>query len=69
MFKQECRELDQKYAEIARAYFKAKKIYRYHTKKITDMDDQEVIQKCHFWYTENNLIEDYRAFEDAQLND
>lgn len=42
------------YAEIARAYFKMKRVYRYHMKKISDMSDNEVIQKCHWWYTENH---------------
>ena len=55
------------YADIARAYLKAKKVYRYRMKKISDMDDEEVIQKCHWWYEENNLAADYRAFEDNYL--
>lgn len=61
-------EVEAQYAEVARAYLKLKKVYRYHLKKISDMSDGEVIQKCHFWYTENNLIDDYRAFEDRYLN-
>lgn len=52
------------FADIARAYFQAKNVYRYRMKKISDMDDNEVVQKCHWWYEENNLADDYRAFED-----
>lgn len=56
------------YADIARAYFMSKKVYRYHMKKISDMDDGEVVQKCHWWYEENNLVDEYRMFEDDYLN-
>ena len=55
-------------AEIARAYFKSKNVYRYRTKRVIDMSDVEVVEKCHWWYTENNLIEDYMVFEDAFVN-
>ena len=55
------------YADIARAYLKTKKVYRYQMKKISDMDDMEVIQKCHWWYEENHLADDYRTFEDNYL--
>jgi len=40
-----------------------KKVYRYRLKKISDMDDAEVIRACHWWYTENHLEEEYRSFE------
>ena len=56
-----------KYADIARAYFKTKKIYRYRMKKISEMSDDEVIQKCHWWYEENDLADDYRMFEESYL--
>jgi len=51
------------YADIARAYLKMKKVYRYNLKKVSEMDDGEVNQKCHFWYTENGLETEYHAFE------
>lgn len=50
------------YAEIARAYFKSKKIYQYRMKKISDMTDQEVVDKCHAWQEENDMVEDYWSF-------
>lgn len=56
------------YAEIARAYFKSKKIFRYRMKNIEDMDDGEVIQKCHWWYEENNLVNEYKEFEEKKLS-
>ncbi len=55
------------YADIARAYFTYKKVYRYHLKKIMEMDNQEVIDKCHMWYEEHDLAEEYSAFEKAYL--
>lgn len=57
------------YGDIARAYFKSKKVYRYRMKKISDMDDQQVIRACHFWYEENNLVEDYQAFQARLLKE
>ena len=53
-------ELD--YSKIAREYFKSKKVYRYRMKKISDMTDEEVIQKCHAWQEENNMVDDYWRF-------
>jgi len=55
------------YANIARAYFKSNNIYKYRMKKIEYMDDEEVILKCHWWYEENNLVEEYVAFEEMML--
>ena len=31
-------------------------------KKIADMDDDEIIQKCHWFYEENNLAAEWRDF-------
>lgn len=62
-------KVEKQYAEIARAYFNYRKVYRYHMKKISDMNDSEVISKCHFWYTDHNLIDDYQAFEEGFLKD
>ncbi len=50
------------YAEIARAYFKSKKVYQYRMKKISDMSDHEVVDKCHAWQEENDMVEDYWNF-------
>ena len=55
------------YADIARAYLKSKKVYRYRLKKIRDMDDEEVNQKCHSWYEENKLRDDYMEFQKKML--
>lgn len=61
------RQSEKRLAEIARAYLKRKKVYRYRMKKIEDMTDDEVIQKCHWWYEEKGLAEEYRRFESEQL--
>lgn len=58
-------EAIKRYADAARAYLKLKKVYKYRMKKIEDMRDEEVCQKCHWWYEENNLVDDYRKFEAA----
>lgn len=50
------------YADAARAYFRSKRVFRYHLKKIDEMSDDEVVQKCHFWQEENNLVQDYWVF-------
>ena len=55
------------YAEIARAFLKEHHVFRYHLKKIADMDDREVQHACHVWYTENHLEKEYWAFADRML--
>lgn len=55
------------YAEIARAFLKEHRVFRYHLKKISDMDDQEVQHVCHVWYTENHLEKEYWAFAYRRL--
>ena len=53
-----------RHADAARAYFRHHKVFRYRMKKIADMSDDEVIQKCHWWQEENNMVQDYRHFLD-----
>ena len=50
------------YASAARAYFEHRRVFRYRLKKISDMTDEEVIQKCHWWQEGNNMVQDYWAF-------
>ena len=50
------------YAAAARAYFAHKRVYRYRMKKISEMSDKEVVQKCHWWQEENGKVEDYWNF-------
>ena len=50
------------YSEIAREYFKSKKVHRYRMKKISDMSDREVVDQCHSWQEENDMVEDYWKF-------
>ncbi len=50
------------YADAARAYFKHHRVFRYRMKKIEDMTDDEVVQKCHWWQEEHRTVDDYWAF-------
>lgn len=50
------------YADAARAYFVHNRVYRYRMKKISEMSDKEVVQKCHWWQEENGKVEDYWNF-------
>ncbi len=56
-----------RYAHIAREFLSIHKVYRYHLKKIDDMDDSEVMNVCHWWYTENHMEKEYRKFENQKL--
>ena len=55
------------YADIARAFLRQHRVFRYHLKKVEAMDDQEVQNVCHLWYTENHLEKEYWAFADRML--
>lgn len=52
----------QQLAETSREFLQKHKVYRYRMKKITDMTDEEVIQKCHWYYEENNLVKEWQEF-------
>lgn len=56
-----------RYARIAREFLSTHKVYRFHLKKIDDMDDTEVVKVCHWWYTDNHMEKEYRTFENQQL--
>ncbi len=60
-------EITAKYAAIAREYLKMKRVYRFHLKPVAEMDDQEIIRVCHWWYEDNHLAREYRAFEAERL--
>ena len=55
------------YAAIAREFLAMHGVYRYHLRRIADMDDGEVKSVCHWWYTENGMEKEYRAFENRKL--
>ena len=50
-------------AVVARAWLKEHGVYRYGLKKIADMSDREVLQKCHFWCEENRLNREFQQYE------
>lgn len=58
------------YANYSREFLKLHKVYRYRMKKIQDMDDNEVNEKCHWYCEENNLINEWNRFvnEKSQSN-
>lgn len=55
------------YASIAREFLAINRVYRYHMKKVDEMDDDNVMQVCHFWYTENNMEKEFREYENQRL--
>ena len=63
------KEITIQYAIVARAYFQHHRIHRYRMKKITDMTDNEVVQKCHWWQEENGMVDDYWAFVKEKFPD
>ena len=54
-------------AAVARAWLREQRVYRYNLRKISDMDDREVLQKCHFWNEENHMTREFQQFERARL--
>jgi len=50
-------------AVVARAWLKEHGVHRYSLKKISDMTDREVLQKCHFWCEENRLTREFQQYE------
>ena len=55
------------YADAARAYFRHQRVFRYRLKSISDMTDEEVVQKCHWWQEEHGMVQDYWDFVKAHF--
>jgi len=56
-------------ANISRQFFCDNQVYRYRGKRITDMDDDEVVQKCH-WFCENhNLSDEWQIYVNKALSE
>ena len=49
-------------ADISRSFFKKHNVYKYRTKKIEDMSDEECITKCHWYCEENNLTDEFNGY-------
>ncbi len=62
------KNIDEFEAYAAREFFKNHKVYRYHTVKIDDMDDNKVRQIIHWYCEENNLIDEYSCFHSREHN-
>ena len=54
-------------AAVARAWLKEHRVHQYRMKKISEMDDREVLQKCHWWNEEHQLTREFTRFEREQL--
>ncbi len=49
-------------AIISRDFLQEQNVYQYRMKKIADMDDNEVVQKCHWYYEENGLNQEWKEY-------
>ncbi len=49
-------------AIISRRFFEENNVIRYRMQKVADMNDDEVIQKCHFYCEHNTLTKEWNAF-------
>ena len=52
-------------ADISRQFFKEHKVYKYRMKKVSEMSDDDVIRYCHWYYEENRLLDEWRAFRES----
>ena len=50
-------------AAVARAWLREHRVHRYRMKKVSEMDDREVLQKCHWWNEEHQLTREFARFE------
>ena len=50
-------------AVVARSWLKKQRVHRYHLKKISDMDDREVLNVCHWWNEENHMTREFSQYE------
>ncbi len=49
-------------ADLSRNFLKNHKVTRYRMKKISEMNDQDVITACHWYCEENNLVGEWNDF-------
>ena len=56
-------------ADISRQFLREKKVYRYRTKKVAYMTDDEVISNCHFFCEENNLRDEWNVYREKAESD
>lgn len=46
-------------ADISLCFFNQNKVYKYRMKKVSEMNDDELIQFCHWYCEENNLTKEF----------
>lgn len=51
-------------AEISRQFLKEHKVYKYRMNKVSEMSDDDIIMYCHWYYEENRLNDEWRAFRE-----
>lgn len=51
-------------AEISKQFLKEHKVYKYRMKKVSEMSDDEVVRYCHWYYEENHLNDEWKAFRE-----
>lgn len=51
-------------AKISRLFFKQKHVIRYKMKVIAEMSDSDVVMYCHRYCEENNLIDEWKQFQE-----
>lgn len=52
-------------AEISRSFFAEHHIIRYRTKKVSEMNDDEIITFCHWFCEENNLVNEFKKYRNT----
>lgn len=50
--------------EISKDFLKEKKVYTYYMKKMSEMNEDEVISSCHRYCEENNLTSDFKMYRE-----
>lgn len=56
-------------ADISREFLKKEGVYKYRMKKISDMEDDEVIRACHSYVEEVRLRDKWLAFREKAEED
>ncbi|MBO5357085.1 MAG: hypothetical protein J6A95_04885 [Clostridia bacterium] len=52
-------------ADLSRDFLKNHKVTRYRMKKISEMNDEQVITACHWYCEENNLTKEWKLFNES----
>jgi len=53
-------------AQISREYLKKKNVFQYKGQKLSEMDDNDIIQYCHWYCEDNNLTDEWHIYRDEK---